>query len=62
MATPTSGAVPVARSEPRTSTALLREAIALRHQIAALERSRTRRLYFHHIDKLFRMSLPKIFA
>jgi hypothetical protein len=41
MATPTSGAVPVARNEPRTRTALLLEAIALRHQIAVLERSRT---------------------
>ena len=38
MAKPTSGAVPVARSEPRTRTALLLEAIALRHQIAVLAR------------------------
>jgi len=42
MATPTSRAVPVARSELRTCTALVLEAIALRHQIAVLERSRTR--------------------
>jgi hypothetical protein len=41
MAMPTSGAVPVARSEARTRTALLLESIALRHQIAVLERSRT---------------------
>src|SRR5271169_2816566 len=33
----------IARSEPRTRTRLLLEAIALRHQIAVLERSRTRR-------------------
>jgi hypothetical protein len=31
MATPTSGAVLVARGEPRTRTTLLLEAIALRH-------------------------------
>ena len=53
MATPTSDAVPVARNEPRTRTALLLEAIALRHQIAVLERSRTRRPYFRRIDRLF---------
>jgi hypothetical protein len=53
MATPTSGAVPVARNEPRTRTALLLEAIALRHQIAVLERSRTRRPCFRRIDRLF---------
>jgi len=53
MATPTSEAVPVARNEPRTRTALLLEAIALRHQIAVLERSRTRRPYFRRIDRLF---------
>jgi len=53
MAKPTSGAVPVARSEPRTRTALLLEAIALRHQIAVLERSRTRRLCFRRFDRLF---------
>jgi len=39
MATPTSRAVPVARSELRTCTALVLEAIALRHQIAVLERA-----------------------
>ena len=52
MATPTSGAVPVARNEPRTRTALLLEAIALRHQIAVLERSRARRPCFRRIDRL----------
>jgi hypothetical protein len=39
MAKPTSGAASVARSEPRTRTVLLLEAIALRHQIAVLERA-----------------------
>jgi len=36
MAMPTIAALPLARSEPRTRTALLLEAIALRHQIAML--------------------------
>src|ERR1039457_574760 len=53
MAMPTSGAVPVAGSEPRTRTALLLEGIALRHQIAVLERSGTRRPCFHLWDRLF---------
>jgi hypothetical protein len=53
MATPTSGAVPAARSERRTRTALVLEAIALRHQIAVLERSRTRRPCFRRFDRLF---------
>ena len=53
MAMPTSGAVPVARSEPRTRTALVLESIALRHQIAVLERSRTRRPCFRRWDRLF---------
>src|SRR5260370_24493893 len=52
MVTLTSGAVPVARSEPRTRTALLLESIALRHQIAVLERSRTSRPCFRRIDLL----------
>ena len=38
----TSGAFLVTRSEPRTRTALLVEAIALHHQIAVLEHSETR--------------------
>jgi putative transposase len=59
MATPTSRAGLVARTEPRTSTALLLEAIALRHQIAVLERSRTRRPYFRRIDRLFWILLSR---
>jgi hypothetical protein len=39
--------------EPRTRTALLLEAIALRHQIAVLERSGTRRPCFLLWDRLF---------
>ena len=53
MATPTSGAFPGARSELRACTALLLEAIALRRQIAVLERSRTRRPCFRRFDRLF---------
>ena len=53
MARPTSGALPLARTEPRTRTALLLEAIALRHQIAVLERSGTRRPCFRLWDRLF---------
>ena len=40
-------------SEPRTLAALLLESIALRHQIAVLERSRTRRPCFRLWDRLF---------
>src|ERR1017187_5644961 len=53
MAKPTSGTLLVARSEPRTRTALLLEAIALRHQIAVLERSRICRPCFRRWDRLF---------
>jgi hypothetical protein len=53
MAVLTSEAVSVARSESRTRTALLLEAIALRHQIAVLKRSRTRRPCFRRWDRLF---------
>ena len=53
MARPTSGALPLARTEPRTRTALLLEAIVLRHQIAVLERSGTRRPCFRLWDRLF---------
>ncbi len=53
MAEPLSATIPVVRSEPRTRTALWLEAIALRHQIAVLERSRTRRPCFRRIDRLF---------
>jgi hypothetical protein len=59
MPTPTSGAVPVARNEPRTRTALVLEAIAPRHQIAVLERSGTRRLCFRRIDQLFWILLSR---
>src|ERR1700692_2052905 len=59
MATPTSRPGLVARTEPRTRTALLLEAIALRHQIAVLERSRTRRPYFRRIDRLFWILLSR---
>jgi hypothetical protein len=52
MAMPTNGTALVARGEPRTRTALLLESIALRHQIAVLERSRTRRPCFRRIDRL----------
>ena len=53
MAKATSGALPLARSEPRTRTELLLESIALRHQIAVLERSGTRRPCFRLWDRLF---------
>ena len=59
MATPTSGAVPVARSELRTRTALVLESIALRHQIAVLERSRTRRPCFRRFDRLLWILLSR---
>jgi hypothetical protein len=54
MRMPAGEALPVARSsKPRTRTALLLESIALRHQIAVLERSRTRRPCFRLWDRLF---------
>src|SRR5271155_2842899 len=59
MATSTSGAVPVARSELRTRTALMLESIALRHQIAVLERSRTRRPCFSRLDRLLWILLSR---
>jgi putative transposase len=59
MATPTNGAVPVARSELRTRTALVLESIALRHQIAVLERSRTRRPCFRRFDRLLWILLSR---
>jgi hypothetical protein len=60
MAKPTSGAVPVAaRDEPRTWTALMLESLALRHEIAVLERSGTRRPCFRRIDRLFRILLSR---
>jgi hypothetical protein len=53
MAKATSEALPVARSEPRTRIALLLEWIALRHQIAVLERGGTRRPCFRLWDRFF---------
>jgi hypothetical protein len=44
-------ALPPARSDPRTRTALLLESVALRHQIAVLERSGTRRPCFRFWDR-----------
>jgi len=47
-------ALPLARSgEPRTRAALLLEAVALRHQIAVLERCGTRRPCFRRWDRRF---------
>src|SRR5271169_5686173 len=59
MAVLTSEAVSVARSESRTRTALLLEEIALRHQIAVLKRSRTRRPCFRRFDRLFWILLSR---
>ena len=53
MAKPSNGALPVARGEPRTRTALMLESIALRHQIAVLKRSGTSRPCFRLRDRLF---------
>src|ERR1700686_2041944 len=52
MAMPTNESEAVAGSEPRSRTALLLESIALRHQIAVLERSGTRRPCFRFWDRL----------
>ena len=48
----TSGAFLVARSELRTRTALVLEAIALRHEIGVLTRNRTRRPCLGPSDRL----------
>jgi hypothetical protein len=53
MASPPDEALPVARSQPRSRTALILEALALRQQIAVLKRSRTRRPCFRRWDRLF---------
>jgi len=53
MAMPTNAALLPARSDPRTRTALLLESIALRHQIAVLERNGTRRPCFRLWDRFF---------
>src|SRR5271167_4777010 len=59
MAMLTSGAVSLERTEPRTRTALLLESIALRHQIAVLKCSRTRRPCFRLFDRLFWILLSR---
>jgi hypothetical protein len=59
MGIPTNAALPLARSEPRTRTALLLESIALRHQIAVLERNGTRRPCFRLWDRLFWILLSR---
>jgi hypothetical protein len=53
MATSASAALSIAGSEPRTYSSLLLESLALRHQIAVLKRSRTRRPCFRFIARLF---------
>ncbi len=60
MGLPTSRSFLEARSgEPRSRTALLLEALALRHQIAILERSGTRRPCFCLWDRLFWILLAR---
>jgi hypothetical protein len=59
MAKPTGGAVSVAQSESRTRSSLLLESIALRHQIAVLKRSRTRRPCFRRFERLFWILLSR---
>jgi hypothetical protein len=53
MTMPSDEAVAVTLGEPRSRTELLLEAIALRHQIAVLKRSGTRRPCFRGWDRLF---------
>ena len=48
-----------ARSEPPTWTALVLEMVALRHQIAVLKRSGTRRPCFRFHDRLFWLLLAR---
>jgi hypothetical protein len=60
MATATSRALPVARSEQRSHGSLLLELIALRHQIVVLKRSRTRRPCFRLIERLFWILLSSL--
>ena len=45
-------AVGAARAAFRARTALIMEVIALRHQVAVLQRNRTRRPYFRTSDRL----------
>jgi hypothetical protein len=53
MTVPTGEARSVSRDEPRSRTDLVLEMIALRHQIAVLKRSGTRRPCFGLWDRLF---------
>ena len=53
MATPTTEETSVDLGEPRSRSELVLEMIALRHQIAVLKRSRTRRPCFGLWDRLF---------
>jgi len=53
------GAGAVARSEPPTPIALILEMIALRHQIAVLKRSGTRRPCFRLRDRLLWLLLAR---
>ena len=59
MAMPTNAPVPLARSEPRSRTALLLESIALRYQITVLERNGTPRPCFRFWDRLFWILLSR---
>ena len=60
MAEPLSRALPRSpEANPRTLAALSLETIALRHQIAVLERSRTRRPCFRRFDRLFWVFLSR---
>jgi hypothetical protein len=59
MATQLTGAPESARSEPPTWTALVLEMVALRHQIAVLKRSGTRRPCFRFQDRLFWLLLAR---
>jgi putative transposase len=59
MATPRRGALPVAGSELRPRIALGLEMIALRHQIAVLKRSRSRRPCFRRSDRLLWILLSR---
>jgi hypothetical protein len=54
--------VPLARSEPRTRSALLLESIALRHQIVVLKHSSTSRPCFRLRDWLFWILLARVVA
>jgi hypothetical protein len=59
MAMQLAGASGDARSESPTWTALVLEMVALRHQIAVLKRSGTRRPCFRLSDRLFWLLLAR---